>query len=335
MPPQRGWEGEERSPPRDSGRHNRAEYGTSCQPWTAMRSTSPRRCGTVPFRSGRCRSTGRRAPGRIGAPGRRLPTGGLAVPVHDDEVELRLGGRPLQQTLEGPLPGLSRTAPQQDGTPPSSSGRARCVRGAPVDGERAVSVHRGGGDQVVHDRVGAALEAGKRGLVADLVVVAGHARGESRRTCGRPRRGDRDVLPRIPRGVAPNGSPPFARRARRRCGPGRGRRRLASARAESTGSVRSSSRSASGCPRSRPLRPDLSGSEALRGIRRPPLRWHRTCHVGIITLEHPEAIPQDQKQRANKVATGQKTQQAVSISTATRRGKPPRTARIHNWLHPC
>ncbi|WP_228183492.1 hypothetical protein [Streptomyces anulatus] len=40
------------------------------------------------------------------------------------------------------------------------------------------------------------------------------------------------------------------------------------------------------------------------------------------------------KRHANKATNSQETQQAVSISTATRRGKPPRTAKIHNWSHP-
>ncbi len=58
-------------------------------------------------------------------------------------------------------------------------------------------------------------------------------------------------------------------------------------------------------------------------------RWHH--RVGA-----PRSRPLKIKKRhANKVTDGRKTQQAVSISTATSRSEPPRTAKIHNWPHLC
>ncbi|MGW7229835.1 transposase [Streptomyces cyaneofuscatus] len=50
------------------------------------------------------------------------------------------------------------------------------------------------------------------------------------------------------------------------------------------------------------------------------------------TRDHPLKI---KKRPTRKVTTGQETQQAVSISTATKRGKRPRTAKIHNRPNPC
>lgn len=84
-----------------------------------------------------------------------------------------------------------------------------------------------------------------------------------------------------------------------------------------------------------PERPSQALTLRALDLRRPPLRWHRTRRVGIITLEHPGASLQDQKAPTRKLTTSQETQQAVSISTATRRSKPPRTAKIHNWPYIC
>ncbi len=82
-------------------------------------------------------------------------------------------------------------------------------------------------------------------------------------------------------------------------------------------------------------KPTVSRSEVFgRGLRRPSLRWHRTRRVGIITLDSQKPAPQDQEAPRQPVTNSQETQQAVSVSTATRRGKPLRTAKIRNGPHP-